>query len=335
MGHAVRKVPQRSERGTTSPPVAESEEPTKPAPDQDEAQAQGRRKHLWHGVLFLIVGLFMLGSYGVMGPPAPGEPLPLEDDAVQFGPVAAVGILCMGVFMLLGGRKFLARNDLTVEYYEAIVMAVGIALLVRTFVIEPFKIPSGSMIPTLLVGDYLFVSKFAYGHRIPFTRQRLFMEEGPQRGDIAVFEFPQDPRKDYIKRIVGLPGDHIAYRNKRLYLNGALVGYKADGLFSYRNEHGQNVESLRFSETIPGASQEEGVSHPILVRPFSYSDPSDTTVPPGHYFVMGDNRDNSNDSRYWGFVPDYRLVGEALAIFWSWDHKEGRVRWDRLGSEVK
>lgn len=292
------------------------------------------KRHLWHGALFLLVGIFMLGSYGSVGPLAPGE-TSLPDDSIQLGPITALLIMGVGIFMIFGGRKFLAKNNLVVEYYEAIVVAVGIALVVRTFVIEPFKIPSGSMIPTLLVGDYLFVSKFAYGHRIPFTRKRLFMLNGPERGDIAVFEFPQDPRKDYIKRVVGLPGDRVAYRNKRLYLNGEMVGYEAGGRFSYVNEHKQSVESLRLSENLPNASNPEGVSHPILLRPFSFSDPTEETVPAGHYFVMGDNRDNSNDSRYWGFVPDYRLVGEALTIFWSWDHQEGRLRWDRLGQAVE
>lgn len=297
--------------------------------------ANPSKKHLWHGGLLLVVGIFMLGRYEILGPPLPGETLILEDDALQLGAIAAMAIISLGVFMLVAGKKFLAKNTLTVEYYEAIVMAVGIALLVRTFIVEPFKIPSGSMIPTLLVGDYLFVSKFSYGHRVPFMRQRIFTGDGPQRGDIAVFEFPQDPRKDYIKRVVGIPGDKITYNNKRLSINDKPVIYEADGLFSYTNEHGEAVESVRLSENLPNRSDSQGVTHPILVRPFSYSNTTETVVPPGYYFVMGDNRDNSNDSRYWGFVPHYRLVGEALAIFWSWDHLEGRLRWDRLGTVLQ
>ena len=234
-----------------------------------------------------------------------------------------------GFFLLLGGEKLLSRDTLAVEYYEAIVMAVGIALLVRTLVIEPFKIPSGSMIPTLLVGDYLFVSKFAYGHRVPFTRQRMFMSEGPQRGDIVVFEYPKDPRKDYIKRIVGLPEDRIRYENKRLSVNGQPVAYESQELFTYHDERGQEVDSVKLMEKLGERF------HPILWRPFAYSETSEEIVPPGHYFVMGDNRDNSNDSRYWGFVPAYRLVGKAVAIFWSWDGRVGRPRWDRLGQVVE
>ncbi len=280
------------------------------------------RRHVWHGILFLIAGFFMLGSYVPLGE-WNGEV------SMGWGPVAAVLLIGFGVFLLLGGREFLEQDSLTVEYYEAIVMAVGIALVVRTFVIEPFKIPSGSMIPTLLVGDYLFVNKFSYGHRVPFSRMRVFMDEGPKRGDIAVFEYPRDPRKDYIKRIVGLPGDHIVYRNKRLFINGEAIGYESDGVFTYYNERDQLVESARFVEQL------NGVNHPILVRTFTYSAPVEERVPAGHYFAMGDNRDNSNDSRFWGFVPAHRLVGRAVALFWSWGSREGSPRWERLGQPVE
>ncbi|MEO5362637.1 MAG: signal peptidase I [Magnetococcus sp. DMHC-8] len=294
----------------------------------------GDSKHLWHGLLLLVTGLFMLGIYGVGDAPTPGREA-APGDTLSFGLMAAVGLIATSLAMLAGGRRFFARNDAWVEYYEAIAVAVGIALVIRTFIIEPFKIPSGSMIPTLLVGDYLFVSKLAYGHRLPFARARVGMGAGPQRGDVAVFEYPQDPRKDYIKRIIGLPGDRLTYRNKRLYLNGEPVSYEATGQFFYKNEHGQETESLRLTEKLPPSEGTDAAAHDVLVRPFSYADIADTTVPPGHYFVMGDNRDNSNDSRVWGFVPAYRLVGKALILFWSWDHQEGRLRWDRLGQAVK
>ncbi|MBF0110234.1 MAG: signal peptidase I [Magnetococcales bacterium] len=265
----------------------------------------------------------MLGSYSTIGEG-------VEEGSFPWGPVVAVALLVTGGLFAWRGRWFLQRDPTVVEYYEAIVLAVGIALLVRTFIIEPFKIPSGSMIPTLLVGDYLFVSKFAYGHRIPFTRDRLFMGDGPKRGDIAVFEYPRDPTKDYIKRIIGLPGDRIVYQDKRLYINDQPVAYEGAGTYTYRNERGAEVESALFDERIQDAS------HSILVRPFSFSDQiTDEVVPPGHYFVMGDNRDNSNDSRFWGFVPAHRLVGRALAIFWSWDDQNGRLRWERLGTLVR
>ncbi|MBF0126284.1 MAG: signal peptidase I [Magnetococcales bacterium] len=209
-------------------------------------------------------------------------------------------------------------------------MAVGIAFMVRTFVVEPFKIPSGSMIPTLLVGDYLFVNKFAYGYRIPFTRERIWMDAPPKRGEIAVFEYPKDPAKDYIKRIVGLPGDRIAYREKRLFVNGEPVPTQADGVFLYYNEFEQQVESQRYLEKLGEQP------HTILLRPFAGGDQTTEEVtPPDHYFVMGDNRDNSNDSRFWGYVPAYRLVGRAVALFWSWDRMAGKPRWERMGQGIR
>ncbi|WP_227657609.1 signal peptidase I [Candidatus Magnetaquicoccus inordinatus] len=294
---------------------------------------QHDKRHLLHGLLLLMTGLFMLGIYSIGDKPAPGSDAAYS--SISLGMMASLGLIGSGGLFLFFGKRFFSRNDVLVEYYEAIVTAVGIALVVRTFIIEPFKIPSGSMIPTLLVGDYLFVSKMAYGHRIPFSKERFFLGSGPKRGDVAVFEYPQDPRKDYIKRVVGLPGDRITYRNKRLFINGEAVAYEANGQFVYKNEHGEDVESLLLKEKLPGTATESELIHPVLVRPFSYSDITDTTVPPGHYFVMGDNRDNSNDSRAWGFVPSYRLVGEALAIFWSWDHQAGRLRWERLGKSIQ
>ncbi|MEO5376849.1 MAG: signal peptidase I [Magnetococcus sp. DMHC-6] len=283
------------------------------------------KKHLVHGSLFILGGLFMLGRYITFGEPFVGE-----EAGIAWGPPMALLIMGFGFILLIKGEHFINRDNEVIEYYDAFVIAVGFALVVRTFLFEPFKIPSGSMIPTLQVGDYLFVNKFSYGQRIPFTTLRLFMGEGPQRGDIAVFEYPQDPTKDYIKRIVGLPGDRVVYKNKRLYLNNTLIENIPDGVYSYLNEQNQLVESARFDEQL-GAK-----THPILLRPFVYSDHQvDEIVPIGHYFVMGDNRDNSNDSRYWGFVPAYRLVGRAVALFWSWDDHIGRPRWERIGHSLE
>lgn len=283
----------------------------------------GTSRHVWHGVLFLVAGVFIFGSYMSIGEP-------IEQSFLSWGPIAAIGLIGVGIYFLWRGEGFFQKESLALEYYEAVVMAVGIALLVRTFIIEPFKIPSGSMIPTLVVGDYLFVNKFAYGHRIPFTRVRVFMGDGPKRGDIAVFEYPKDPSKDYIKRIVGLPGDHIVYQDKHLFINGKPVGYEDGGTFTYSNERGRDIEARRITELLGDTP------HPVLVQPFSYSEQvTDEIVPPGHYFAMGDNRDNSNDSRFWGFVPGYRLVGKAVVIFWSWDLQTTSLRWDRLGSPVK
>lgn len=280
------------------------------------------KKHFWHFLIFTFGGLFLLGSYVVIGEPAPEE-------AVEIGPLAAIAAIIFGVYLFFQGEKLLASGKEWIEYYDAVVMAVGIALVVRTFVVEPFKIPSGSMIPTLLVGDYLFVKKYAYGYRVPFTRMRIFLGEGPARGDVAVFEYPTDPSKDYIKRIVGLPGDRIAYDNKRLLVNGEPVSYLPQGPYDYQDERGTRFSAGRFMERL------DGKEHSILIQnaPF-FTQRAEWVVPEGRYFVLGDNRDNSNDSRFWGYVPDYRLVGKAVMLFWSWDGYAGGVRWDRLGDSV-
>ncbi len=307
----------------------ETEQKAQTVQEEDqEIQAPSPAKHLWHGAVFIMSGLYLLGSTGDGGSDA------IEETGLSWGPIIAVALLIIGALFLWKGRWFLQhkhpRIQIVAEYYEAIILAVGIALLVRTFVVEPFKIPSGSMIPTLQVGDYLFVSKFTYGHRIPFTKERLFMGEGPKRGDIVVFEYPRDPAKDYIKRIIGLPGDRIVYQDKRLYINNQPVPYERTGEYTYHDERDREVTSLRLTEQL------EDHPHSVLIRPFYFSDQiTDEVVPPGHYFVMGDNRDNSNDSRFWGFVPAYRLVGRALAIFWSWDSRDSRLRWERLGSLVR
>lgn len=201
---------------------------------------------------------------------------------------------------------------------------LGVFLL-RSFLFEPFKIPSGSMVPTLLVGDLILVNKFDYGVRLPVLNKKVIANNDPQRGDVVVFRYPPDPRLDYIKRVVGVPGDEVAYLNQKLTLNGQPVPVKALGEF-------YDEDSLRYA---PQFSEKLGeVDHRILVDPrrssfFGTDSPRfpfaencrysaegvTCKVPAGHYFVMGDNRDNSQDSRYWGFVPDQNLVGRAFFVW--------------------
>lgn len=191
------------------------------------------------------------------------------------------------------------------EYIEAILLAIVIAFFIRTFVIQAYKIPSGSMKPTLLIGDHILVSKFNYGIRLPLVRSTLIPVGTPKRGDIVVFIYPEDRSKDFIKRLIGLPGDRIEIRNKNILLNG----------LPWSDTRGVYVDTL----IIPGS-----------VQPRDNFGPA--TVPEGSLFVMGDNRDESYDSRFWGFVPMKDVLGKALIIYWSWNQENHGVRLDRLGS---
>ncbi|MBN2439165.1 MAG: signal peptidase I [Deltaproteobacteria bacterium] len=191
------------------------------------------------------------------------------------------------------------------EYIEAIILAIVIAFFIRTFVIQAYKIPSGSMKPTLLIGDHILVSKFNYGIRLPLIRSTLLRVGTPHRGDIVVFIYPEDRSKDFIKRLVGLPGDTIEIRDKKILINGT----------PWNDTYGVNVDNL----IIPGSVQPRDNFGPVK-------------VPEGSLFVMGDNRDESYDSRFWGFVPMKEVLGKALIIYWSWNHDDHRVRWNRIGS---
>ncbi len=190
------------------------------------------------------------------------------------------------------------------EYAEAIVIAVVIAFFIRTFIIQAFKIPSGSMKPTLQIGDHILVNKFIYGVKVPFLRKTLIPVGDPKRGDIIVFIYPEDRSKDFVKRVIGVGGDTMEIKNKRIYLNG----------LPYQDKYGIYTDDMIF----PGAAQPRDNFGPV-------------TVPPGCFFVMGDNRDQSYDSRFWGFVDQRDVLGKALIIYWSWNKEETNVRWGRLG----
>ena len=203
-------------------------------------------------------------------------------------------------------------------------VVILIVFLLRSFLVEPFKIPSSSMVPTLLVGDFILVNKFTYGIRLPVANKKVVELGSPERGDVMVFRFPEDPSLDYIKRVVAVPGDRLEYRNKRLSINGAAVPLRQvdDYLSKERMQF-----SRRFVETVNGVEHEillDADSPPSVMPgrafPFAGNCNYNTnglacTVPPGHYFVMGDNRDNSSDSRVWGFVPDDNIVGKAFFIW--------------------
>ena len=231
------------------------------------------------------------------------------------------------------------REPVLVEYSRSFFPVILAVLLLRSFVVEPFRIPSGSMMPTLLVGDFILVNKFSYGLRLPVLNSKFMPLGEPERGDVVVFRFPQNESIDYIKRVVGVPGDQIYYRNKTLYVNGepmrqiALPPYVGEGAGK------GHTGALRAVEDIGG------IEHNILINPRARDLPGGcevlasgpVTVPDGSYFVMGDNRDNSNDSRCWGFVPEGNLVGKAFAIWMNWDgQRDGfPIAFDRLGNLIR
>jgi signal peptidase I len=198
------------------------------------------------------------------------------------------------------------KKRLIKEYAEAIITALLLALIIRAYIIQAFKIPSGSMIPTLVIGDHILVTKFIYGTKIPFSDKSILVFKQPEKGDIIVFKYPEDPKKDFIKRVVATGGDTLEERNKIMYVNGKEVtepyAYHGDSFVRPRGDPRDNFGPL--------------------------------IVPENKVFVMGDNRDQSFDSRYWGFVDIKAIKGKALIIYWSWD-PGNRLRFNRIGRLVK
>lgn len=226
------------------------------------------------------------------------------------------------------------REPVIVEYARSFFPVILIVLLFRSFIAEPFKIPSGSMMPTLLVGDFILVNKFSYGMRLPVLGTKILPIGEPQRGDVFVFRYPNpehDPKKegiDYIKRVIGLPGDEIRYQNKTLFVNGKEITQTYVGPFIGSGDEGRKMAGAEIdNEMIPGAEHRLLKSNMLLAgREGTWQ------VPAGHYFAMGDNRDNSEDSRYWGFVPEQNVVGKAFAIWMNWD---GGIDFKRIGTLIK
>jgi signal peptidase I len=220
------------------------------------------------------------------------------------------------------------HGPVLVEYARAFFPVLLIVLVVRSFIVEPFRIPSGSMMPTLLIGDFILVNKFTYGLRLPVLNTKVIEVGKPERGDVVVFRFPQDPSIDYIKRVIGLPGDQVAYYNRVVYINSKPVPQQP--LAPYNGPE---------AELVPGAMRHleylADVEHQILVQPYRPSHDVQFTVPQGQYFVMGDNRDNSNDSRYWGTVPEANLVGKAFIIWMNWNSSNGGLAEERIGMLIK
>jgi signal peptidase I len=251
---------------------------------------------------------------------------------MNFALILFVLLLLTGAFSLADAAYFRKRRregvkePWWIEYPKSFFPVILIVFLLRSFLMEPFKIPSGSMIPTLLVGDFILVNKFSYGIRLPIINKKIVKIGEPARGDVMVFRYPEDPSLDYIKRVVGLPGDKVAYVNKKLFVNG--IEQPRQPLPDYLNP-----ERIHYSKRF--LEKTGGVEHSILIeddvaaavpfaRQFPFRDNCHynndgvvCTVPPGNYFMMGDNRDNSSDSRVWGFVPDENIVGRAFFIWFN------------------
>jgi len=210
--------------------------------------------------------------------------------------------------VLTGKETAVKKKSIFREYLEAIIIAGILALFIRTFVVQAFKIPSGSMEDTLLIGDHILVNKFLYGTVIPFTDKKVLPLSEPKRGDIIVFKYPGDESKDFIKRVIGTPGDVLQVINKKVFINGKPLD--------------ETYTVYKDDEVLPKALQARDNFGPVK-------------VPPGKYFMMGDNRDKSHDSRFWGFVNENKIIGKAMIIYWSWDTDSSWVRWRRMGNIVQ
>ncbi|HEX4859446.1 MAG TPA: signal peptidase I [Usitatibacteraceae bacterium] len=248
--------------------------------------------------------------------------------AVLLLATAITGVVWACDHFFLRHKRAVAAEPVVVEMSRSFFPVIAIVFLLRSFLYEPFKIPSESMLPTLQVGDFILVNKFTYGIRIPVINQKVTDGDAPKRGDVMVFRYPVDPHKDFIKRVVGLPGDKVAYRDKRLSINGRAVDTVSTGtqtrvdenlgmrrFDSYREVLGDRAHHVYMDTDIPGVRLSGVRRFPYIENCEYNNDGFSCTVPPGHFFMMGDNRDNSDDSRYWGFVPERNIVGKAVRIW--------------------
>lgn len=266
--------------------------------------------------------------------------------------ILVAGTLVTGVIWLIDHLFFVKErrqsatnkalhDPIIVEYAKSFFPVLLAVMVLRSFLYEPFRIPSGSMMPTLLVGDFILVNKYDYGLRLPVLHTKITRGEKPKRGDVAVFRFPKNESLDYIKRVIALPGDHISYYNRRITVNGKQLSTEFVGTYQGLGESSdllinQGCDHVKarcevFNEILDEASYNM-MNNPAM----RYRDDGELFVPPGHYFVMGDNRDHSNDSRYWGFVPEENLVGKAVMVWMHWDWRSGGTGLDvsRVGTPI-
>ncbi|ORU90133.1 MAG: S26 family signal peptidase [Cycloclasticus sp. symbiont of Poecilosclerida sp. M] len=238
--------------------------------------------------------------------------------------------LISGVYLfIMRGKDKADKEPVIVEYSKSFFPVLLFVLVLRSFLFEPFRIPSSSMMPTLLIGDFILVNKFSYGVRLPVINMKIIDVDLPKRGDVMVFRYPKNPSYDYIKRVVGLPGDKVGYFDKHVYINN--VKYKQEDLGAYVGVgQGDNMTGASLKN-----EKSDALEHQILVMQDRPSLEGEIVVPEGHYFMMGDNRDNSNDSRYWGTVPEQNIVGKAVMIWMNWDSSNNGVDLGRLGGSIR
>lgn len=220
------------------------------------------------------------------------------------------------------------KEPVIIEYARSLFPVFLVVLILRSFIIEPFRIPSGSMYPTLEIGDFIAVSKFSYGVKLPVTQTTIIPISEPEHGDVVVFAYPNDPAVDYIKRVVGVPGDEITYVGRTIFINGQAIAQKPKGKYI-----GNDSGAVMNGANIVTETLSNGVSYDVLLDMNKTSrDMNTIVVPEGHYFMMGDNRDHSNDSRFWGFVPEKNLKGKAFGIWMNWDNG---IHWGRIGKGIE
>ncbi len=222
------------------------------------------------------------------------------------------------------------EEPLLIEYARSFFPVFLLVVLLRSFLAEPFRIPSGSMMPTLEVGDFILVNKFAYGVRLPVFRKKIIDIGSPKRGDVFVFRYPERPWQNFIKRVIGLPGDKIRWKMEKLYVNDKLISAEKMGDYIAVDQHGDKTESTRLKENLTG------VEHDIILMNRGFpAEGGEVVVPEGKYFAMGDNRFGSHDSRFWGFVPEENLVGKAMFIWMHYAGNNDHLNFSRIGTGIK
>jgi len=227
----------------------------------------------------------------------------------------------------IDGKKAADTEPLLVDYAKSFFPILLAVLVIRSFLFEPFRIPSGSMMPTLLVGDFIVVNKFSYGLRLPVLDAKVLPLGEPERGDVVVFRYPKQPDVDYIKRVIGLPGDTVRVEGHRIWINGREMPLEPQGRYA-------GDANLKHAGTTMAFEDLDGQRHKVLLDDGGYLRSGEWRVPEDEYFVMGDNRNHSNDSRFWGTVPESNLVGKAVMIWLHWNWQDGGFDAGRIGRSI-